>query len=64
MFTASDLDSWGFSVVVMLFILSILTGFGVFVYVLVSRIWGEERDDAKPGRMSGAAKGPPFRKAA
>jgi len=64
MFTASDLDSWGFSVVVMLFILSILTGFGVFVYVLVSRIWGEERDDAKTGRISGAAKGPPFRKAA
>ena len=64
MFTASDLDSWGFSVVVMLFILSILTGFGVFVYVLVSRIWGEERDEAKTGRMSGAAKGPPFRKAA
>ena len=64
MFTASDLDSWGFSVVVMLFILSILIGFGVFVYVLVSRIWGEERDDAKTGRMSGAAKGPPFRKAA
>ena len=64
MFTASDLDSWGFSVVVMLFILSILIGFGVFVYVLVSRIWGEERNDAKTGRMSGAAKGPPFRKAA
>ena len=64
MFTGWDLDSWGFSVVVMLFILSILTGFGVFVYVLVSRIWGEERDDAKTGRMSGAAKGPPFRKAA
>ena len=64
MFTASDLDSWRFSVVVMLFMLSILTGFGAFVYVLVSRIWGEERDDAKTARMSGAAKEPPFRKAA
>jgi hypothetical protein len=64
MFTAWDLDSWGFSVVVMLFSLSILTGFGAFVYVLVSRIWGEERDDAATARMSGAAKEPPFRKAA
>jgi len=64
MFTAWDLDSWGFSVVVMLFILSILTGFGALVSVLMSRIWGEERDDAATAVMSGMAKEPPFRKAA
>ena len=57
-------DTWIFSVVAMLFMLSILTGIGAVVNLLISRIWGEERDDAKTGRMSGAAKGPPFRKAA
>ena len=64
MFTAWDLDSWGFSVVVMLFILSILTGFGALVSVLMSRIWGEERDDAATAHMSRTAKEPPIRKAA
>jgi hypothetical protein len=64
MFTAWDLDSWGFSVVAMVFMLSILTGIGAIVSLLMSRIWGEERDDATTARMSGSAKEPPFRKAA
>ena len=57
-------DTWIFSVCVMLFILGILTGFGALVSVLVSRIWGEERDDAATDCMSGEAKEPPFRIAA
>ncbi len=64
MFTGWDFDSWGFSVVAMLFMLSILTGIGALVSVLMSRIWGEERDDAATARMSGTAKEPPIRKAA
>ena len=64
MFTGWDLDSWGFSVVAMVFMLSILTGIGALVSVLMSRIWGEERDDAATARMSGMAKEPPIRKAA
>src|SRR5207244_2605638 len=39
MFSAWDFNSWIFSVGVMLFILSVLTGVGAFVTVLVSRIW-------------------------
>jgi hypothetical protein len=57
-------DTGIFSFGLMLFMLSILTGFGALVSVLVSRIWGEERDDAATDRMSGEAKEPPFRKAA
>ena len=64
MFTASDLDSWGFSVVAMLFMLSILMGIGALVSLLMSRIWGEERDDAATAHMSRTAKEPPIRKAA
>jgi hypothetical protein len=58
------LDTWIFSVVAMLFMLGILTGIGALVSVLMSRIWGEERDDAATARMSGTAKEPPIRKAA
>ncbi len=57
-------DTWIFSVVAMLFMLSILTGIGALVSLLMSRIWGEERDDAATARMSGTAKEPPIRKAA
>jgi len=64
MFTGWDLDSWGLSVVAMVFMLSILTGIGAFVSVLMSRIWGEERDDAATAHMSRTAKEPPIRKAA
>jgi hypothetical protein len=64
MFTGWDLDSWGFSVVAMLFMLSILTGSGALVSLLMSRIWGEERDDAETAHMSRTVKEPPIRKAA
>ena len=57
-------DTWIFSVVAMLFMLSILTGIGAVVNLLISRIWGEERDDAATARMSRTAKEPPIRKAA
>src|SRR6266849_1321653 len=49
-------DTWIFSVVAMLFMLSILTGIGALVSLLMSRIWGEKRDDAATARMSGTAK--------
>jgi len=57
-------DTWIFSVGAMLFILSILTGFGALVSVLMSRIWGEAPDDAATARMSRTPKEPPIRKAA
>ena len=57
-------DTWIFSGGAMLFILSILTGFGALVSVLMSRIWGEVRDDAAIARMSKTPKEPPIRKAA
>ena len=57
-------DTWIFSVGAMLFMLSILTGIGALVSLLMSRIWGEERDDAATARMNRTAKEPPFRKAA
>ena len=64
MFTGWDLDSWGFSVVAMVFMLSILTGIGALVSLLMSRIWGEERDVAGTAHISRTAKEPPIRKAA
>ena len=48
----------------MLFMLSILTVFGAFVYALMSRIWGEARDDAPTELMGGREKEPSIRKAA
>jgi uncharacterized membrane protein len=57
-------DTWIFSVVAMLFMLSILTGIGALVSLLMSRIWGEERDDAATAHMSRTTKEPPIRKAA
>jgi hypothetical protein len=57
-------DTWIFSVVAMLFMLSILTGIGALVSLLMSRIWGEERDDAATAHISRTAKEPPIRKAA
>jgi hypothetical protein len=57
-------DTWIFSVVAMVFMLSILTGIGALVSLLMSRIWGEERDDAATAHMSRTAKEPPIRKAA
>jgi hypothetical protein len=64
MFTGWDLDSWGFSVVAMVFMLSILMGIGALVSLLMFRIWGEEREDAATAHMSSTAKEPPIRKAA
>jgi hypothetical protein len=57
-------DTWIFSVEAMLFILSILMGFGALVSMLMSRICGEAPDDAATARMSRTPKGPPIRKAA
>jgi hypothetical protein len=57
-------DSWIFSVGVMLFILSLLTGFGALVSVLMSRIWGEATDNAATARMNRKPEEPPIRKAA
>lgn len=64
MFSAWDFNSWIVSVGVVLFMLSLLTGFGALVSALMSRIWGEERDVAATPRMSSTAKEPPARKAA
>jgi len=62
--TRGFFDTWIFSFGLMLFMLSILTGFGALVSVLMSRIWGEASDDAVTARMSRTPKEPPIRKAA
>lgn len=63
MFSAWDFNSWIASVGVVLFMGSLITGLGVLVTVLISRIWGEERDVAVTPHLSSTAKEPPLRKA-
>lgn len=48
----------------MLFLVGLLTGLSALVSVVVSRIWGEVRDDAATARMSKTPEKPPIRKAA
>ncbi len=64
MFSAWDFDSWIFSIGIVLFMLSLLTGFSALVSALMCRIWGEVRDDAATAHMSRTPEEPPFRKAA
>lgn len=64
MFSAWDFNGWIVSVGVVLFMLSLLTGFGALVSALLSRIWGEEPDVAATPHTSSTAKEPPTRKAA
>jgi len=64
MFSAWDFHSWIFSIGIVLVMLFLLTGFSALVSALMSRIWGEVRDDAATVRMSRTPKEPPIRKAA
>jgi len=64
MFSAWDFHSWVFSIGIVLFMLTLLTGFSALVSALMTRIWGEVRDDAAIARMSRTPKEPPIRKAA
>jgi hypothetical protein len=64
MFSAWDFNSWIFSLGVVLFMLSLFAGFGALLYVLMSRICGEEHDVAVTPHMSKRAKESPTRKAA
>jgi len=53
-----------FSIGIILFIYGLLIGFGAFVRVLLSQIWGETSVEVATARMSETAKEPPIRKAA
>ena len=64
MFSAWDFNSWISSLGVVLVMLFLLTGFSALVSALMTRIWGEVRDDAAIARMSRTPKEPPIRKAA
>jgi len=64
MFSAWDFNSWISSIGVVLVMLFLLTGFSALVSALMTRIWGEVRDDAAIARMSRTQKDPPIRKAA
>lgn len=64
MFSAWDFNSWIVSIGIVLFMVGLLTGFGALVNVLISRIWGEEREAAATPRMSSRAEEPPTRKKA
>ena len=64
MFSSWDFNSWISSIGVVLVMLFLLTGFSALVSALMTRIWGEVRDDAAIARMSKTPKEPPIRKAA
>ncbi len=64
MFSAWDFNSWIASVGVALFMVSLLTGSGVLVSALMSRIWGEESDMAATPLMGETTREHPIRKAA
>lgn len=64
MFSAWDFNSWISSIGVVLVMLFLLTGFSALVSALMSRIWGEVRDDAAIACMSRTPKELPIRKAA
>jgi hypothetical protein len=64
MFSAWNFHSWITSVGAVLFMCSLITGFGLLVTLLISRIWGEEGEVAAAPRVSGTAKKSPIREAA
>jgi hypothetical protein len=64
MFSAWDFHSWSASLGIVLFMGMLITGFGALVGVVISRIWGDERDVAASLRVSRTVKKPPFREAA
>ena len=64
MFSSWDFNSWISSIGVVLVMLFLLTGFSALVSALMTRIWGEVRDDAAIVRTSRTPEEPPFRKAA
>jgi Na+-transporting methylmalonyl-CoA/oxaloacetate decarboxylase gamma subunit len=64
MFSAWDFNSWISSIGVVLVMLFLLTGFSALVSALMTRIWGDVRDDAATAHMSRTPKEPPIRKAA
>ena len=65
MFAINDfLHTPFFSLGITLFIYGLLIGFGAFVRALLSRMCGEESDEAATARMSETAKEHPIRKAA
>ena len=64
MFSAWDFEGWIASVGVVLFLGSIITGFGWLVTLLLSWIWGEEPEVAAAPPMKEPAKETPIRKAA
>ena len=64
MFSAWDFNSWIGSFVVVVVMMSFITGFAWFVTQLVFWVWGGESDVATLPRMKGIAEEPPIRKAA
>jgi hypothetical protein len=64
MFSAWDFHSWASSLLVVLFMGSLITCFSALVTTLISRIWGEKRAIADSPRMSTTAKESPSRREA
>ena len=64
MFSAWDFDTWFGSLMIMLFIGSIITGFAMFLTALLSRILGREPDVAETSPLSGTTEKDSIRKAA
>lgn len=64
MFSAWNFDTWFGSLVVMLFIGGIITGFATCLTAVLSRILGREPAMAQTASMSGATKKDSIREAA
>jgi hypothetical protein len=59
-----DLNSSIGSLLIVLFMFGLITGFGTCVTLLISRIWGEESHVAEAHSMSTSAEASPLPKAA
>lgn len=64
MFSEWSLDSSMGSLVVVLFMIGIITGFATFLYMLLAWILGEERAETDRLHVSELRNEPPFRAAA
>lgn len=64
MFSEWDFNSLNGSLVAVLFMAGVITGFGALLNQILTWIFGEDRDAAEMAHVGRQRKEPPFRKAA
>jgi hypothetical protein len=64
MISSGGLESWFASIVGMLLLGILIVGFSTCVGLLISWIWGREREVVEMPRMNRPSQEPPFRQAA